>query len=87
MCIRDRLSPEEECRATKIALLDQRVSSEIGDNSTPMAVMHYWSAKESDLSFNQRSAALVFGDKEPTLVAVVNLNSASVIDVVPNHKW
>ena len=81
------LSPEEECRATKIALLDQRVSTEISGNQKPLAVLQYWSSKESDLSYNQRSAALVFGDKGPTLVAIVNLNSASVIDVVPNHKW
>ena len=81
------LSKEEECKAIKIASSDSQIASALAKDESLQAVLHYWSSKESEQSYNQRSAALVFGDKEPTLVAIVNLNNASVIDVVPAHKW
>jgi hypothetical protein len=47
--------------------------------------MHYWGRNATDLSFDRRSAAVIFGrsDGHSTLVAIVDLLDNAVTQVIP----
>jgi hypothetical protein len=83
------LSPAEEAEAIAIALRDPRVSRGIALGDTPLATFHYWSRRPMDLSYKRRSAAVIFGTpgSAPTLVAVVDLLDATVVEAVPAEQW
>lgn len=83
------LGSEEEAAAQAIALADQRVSGALGLSDEPLATMHYWSRRETELPFGRRSAAVLFGPPEgrPSIIAVVDLNDGEVIEVVPAEQW
>jgi len=83
------LSRDEEALAVSIALVDERVSSKLELGDVPQVTMHYWGRSPTDIAYQRRSAAVVFGrtDGHPSLVAVVDLLDNTVIQVVPAEMW
>ena len=83
------LSRDEEALAVSIALVDERVSSKLAIGDVPQATMHYWGRNAKDISYQRRSAAVVFGrnDGHASLVAVVDLLDNTVTQVVPAEMW
>lgn len=83
------LSREEEALAVSIATLDERVRGKLVLGDVPIATLHYWGRRVSDLAFARRSAAVVFGrtDGHASLVAVVDLLDNTVTHVVPAELW
>ncbi|MEJ7597054.1 MAG: hypothetical protein WKG01_04015 [Kofleriaceae bacterium] len=83
------LSRDEEALAVSIALVDERVSSKLVLGDVPQVTMHYWGRNAKDMSYQRRSAAVVFGrnDGHASLVAVVDLLDNTVTQVVPAEMW
>jgi hypothetical protein len=83
------LSREEEALAVSIAMVDDRVRSKLAMGDAPQSTLHYWGRTPSDLAFERRSAAVVFGrnDGHASLVAVVDLLDQTVTQVVPAELW
>jgi len=79
------LSRDEEALAVSIAMTDDRVRSKLTLGESPQSTMHYWGRAATDLSFDRRSAAVIFGrpDGHSTLVAVVDLLDNLVTQVIP----
>lgn len=79
------LSRDEEALAVSIAMTDDRVRSKLTLGEAPQSTMHYWGRTQTDLSFDRRSAAVIFGraDGHATLVAIVDLLDNSVTQVIP----
>ena len=83
------LSRDEEALAIGVALADERVRNGLQLGDEPLAAMHYWGRRETDLAYARRSAAVLFGRQgsHPSLVAVVDLLDSLVTDVVPASQW
>lgn len=83
------LARAEEAAAISIAMSDERVKQMLSLGDEPQVAMHYWSSKDSSLSFARRSAAVLFGPRSsrPSLVAVVDLLDNLVCEIVPGPKW
>ena len=83
------LALEEEEAAMEIAVADVRVRDQLVLGEVPIAAMHYWSQKPSELSHNRRTAAVLLGEPgtRPSLVALVDLLDAQVTEVVSGHNW
>ena len=83
------LAREEEAAAIAIALSDERVKEQLSLGEEPRVAMHYWSQRDTSLSYSRRSAAVIFGrpDSNPSLVAVVDLLDNLVCDIVPATQW
>lgn len=83
------LSREEEALAVSIAMIDERVRSQLAMGDAPQATLHYWSRNQTDLAYGRRSAAVTFGrnDGHASLVAVVDLVDQTVTQVVPAEQW
>jgi hypothetical protein len=83
------LSREEESVAVSVAVSDASVRERLTMGDEPLIAMHYWGKDTSDLAYEQRSAAVVFGRAggHATLVAVVNLLDNAVTQVVPAGQW
>ena len=83
------LSPEEEALAIQIASVDARIRAQLGIGDGPQLAMHYWGRNPTDLAYQRRSAAVVFGraDGMSTIVAVVDLLDNLVTQVVPAELW
>jgi hypothetical protein len=83
------LSPAEEADAIGIAVASDEVTQELAMGDEAQGVMHYWSRNAADIPFSRRSAAVLFGQpgSTPSLVAVVDLVSGQVSEVVPAHHW
>jgi Cu2+-containing amine oxidase len=83
------LSRDEEALAVSIAMVDERVSSQLQLGDGPQVTMHYWGRSPTDISYQRRSAAVVFGrrDGHASLVAVVDLLDNIVTQVVPAEMW
>jgi hypothetical protein len=83
------LSREEEALAVSIAMVDDRVRSQLAMGDAPQSTLHYWGRTQTDLAFARRSAAVVFGrnDGHASLVAVVDLLDQTVTQVVPAELW
>ena len=83
------LSRDEEALAVSIAMVDERVSSKLELGDVPQVTMHYWGRTATDISYQRRSAAVVFGrsDGHASLVAVVDLLDNTVTQVVPAEMW
>ena len=79
------LSRDEEALAVSIAMTDDRVRSKLTLGESPQSTMHYWGRNATDLSFDRRSAAVIFGrpDGHSTLVAIVDLLDNAVTQVIP----
>ena len=79
----------EELAAMDIAIADPRVAQRLKLGETPQAAMHYWSQKNTDLSHNRRSAAVLFGQPgaRASLVVVVDLLDGIVGEIVPAEQW
>lgn len=79
------LSRDEEALAVSIAMTDERVRSKLTLGESPQSTMHYWGRNAVDLSFERRSAAVIFGraNGHSTLVAIVDLLDNLVTQVVP----
>jgi hypothetical protein len=83
------LSRDEESAAVAIALADERVKRELALGDQPIAAMHYWSRRDSDLAFRRRCAAVLLGQPGacPSWVAVVDLLGGQVIELSPAADW
>lgn len=83
------LAREEEAAAIAIALSDERVKEQLSLGEEPQVAMHYWSSKDTSLSYTRRSAAVIFGrpDSSPSLIAVVDLLDNMVCEIVPATQW
>jgi len=83
------LSSDEEALAVSVAMADERVSGKLGMGEGPQSTMHYWGRTQADISFERRSAAVIFGRHggHATLVAVVDLLDNQVTKVVPAELW
>lgn len=83
------LAREEEAAAIAIALSDERVKEQLSLGEEPRVAMHYWSHRDTSLSYSRRSAAVIFGrpDSSPSLVAVVDLLDNLVCEIVPATQW
>ncbi len=83
------LAVEEEEAAMAIAVSDPRVCDQLVLGEVPLAAMHYWSLRPSELSHNRRTAAVLLGEPgtRPSLVALVDLLDAQVTEIVPGHAW
>ncbi len=83
------LAAEEEDAAMEIAVRDSRVREQLVLGEVPIAAMHYWSHRASELSHNRRTAAVLLGEpgNRPSLVALVDLLDAQVTEIVPGHAW
>jgi hypothetical protein len=83
------LSRDEEATAVAIALGDDRLKRELALGDQPLAVMHYWSKRDTDLAHSRRSAAVLLGQPgaRPAMVAVVDLLGAQVVEIVPAAQW
>lgn len=83
------LARDEEEAAMAIALADERVKEQLSLGDEPQAAMHYWSNRDSSLSYARRSAAVIFGRPgvAPSLIAVVDLLDNLVSEVVPAAQW
>ncbi len=83
------LSRDEEALAVSIAMLDERVRGKLAMGDAAQLTMHYWGRTPTDVAYQRRSAAVVFGrtDGHPTLVAVVDLVDNQVTQVVPAELW
>jgi len=83
------LSRDEEAIAVSIAMVDERVSSKLEIGDVPQTTMHYWGRTPTDISYQRRSAAVVFGrsDGHASLIAIVDLLDNTVTQVVPAEMW
>jgi hypothetical protein len=83
------LSRDEEALAVSIAMVDTRVREKLAMGDAPQITMHYWGRTQSDLAYERRSAAVIFGraDGHASVVAVVDLIDAQVTQVVPAEQW
>jgi Cu2+-containing amine oxidase len=83
------LSREEESFAISVAVTDERVREKLVLGDEPLIAMHYWGKDGSDLAFERRSAAVVFGRPggHATMIAVVDLLDNAVTAVVPAAQW
>ena len=83
------LAREEEAAAIGIALADERVKEQLALGEEPRVAMHYWSTRDTNLSYSRRSAAVIFGraDGDPSIVAVVDLLDDLVTEIVPATQW
>jgi len=83
------LSQEEEAAASAVAMRDERVTKALAPGEAPQSVMHYWSRRKTDIAYQRRSAAVLFGPvgDRPSLIAVVDVMDGSVIEVVPAEQW
>mgnify|MGYP000954249779 CR=1 FL=1 len=83
------LSREEESVAMSVAVVDERVREKLSLGDEPLVAMHYWGKDPSDLAYERRSAAVVFGRPggHPSIVAVVDLLDNTVTAVVPASQW
>ena len=83
------LAHAEEAAAISVALSDDRVKEKLALGDEPRVAMHYWSNEETDVIHGRRAAAVVFGQPgaTPSLVAVVDLLSNSVAEVVEADQW
>lgn len=83
------LSREEESVAISVAVSDDGVRERLEMGDEPLIAMHYWGKDPSDLAFERRSAAVVFGKSggHATLVAVVDLLDNAVTQVVAAGQW
>lgn len=83
------LSREEESVAMSVAVSDDAVREALAMGDEPLIAMHYWGKDPSDLAFERRSAAVVFGRSggHATLVAVVDLLDNAVTQIVPAAQW
>lgn len=79
----DKLAPEEEADALSVALADRRVADGIMLGDAPQAITHVG----GDAGSSHRSAAVVFGARRVTLVALVDLARRQVTRVVPAETW
>lgn len=79
------LSRDEEALAVSIAMTDERVRGKLTLGESPQSTMHYWGRTQTDLSFDRRSAAVIFGRSggHSTLVAIVDLLDNAVTQVIP----
>ncbi len=83
------LSIEEEDMAIAVALSSEQVKGQLELGDVPLAAMHYWSWRETDLAYSHRSAAVLFGQHgaRPSLVVVVDLQGNQVAEVVDGAHW
>jgi len=83
------LSIEEEDMAIAVALSSDEVKDQLELGDVPLAAMHYWSWRETDLAYSRRSAAVLFGQHgaRPSLVVVVDLLDNQVAEVVAGAHW
>ena len=83
------LSREEESVAISVAVSDDGVRERLAMGDEPLIAMHYWGKDPSDLAFERRSAAVVFGRSggHATLVAVVDLLDNAVTQIVAAAQW
>jgi hypothetical protein len=83
------LSRDEEAHAVSIAMVDDRVREKLVLGDVPQVTMHYWGRTQNDISFERRSAAVVFGRAggHASLVVVVDLLDSQVTQVVPAELW
>lgn len=83
------LSRDEEAMAVSIAMVDDRVREKLALGDVPQITMHYWGRTPSEIAFERRSAAVVFGRAggHASLVAVVDLIDSQVTQVVPAELW
>lgn len=83
------LSRDEEALAVSIAMVDERVRSQLAVDETPQSTMHYWGRTADDSAYARRSAAVIFGrrDGHPTIVAIVDLLDNAVTQVVPAERF
>lgn len=83
------LSRDEEALAMSIASEDDRVRGKLGIGDVPQLAMHYWGRNPTDIAYQRRSAAVVFGgpDGASTVVAIVDLLDNTVTQVVPAELW
>ena len=83
------LGPVEEAAAISVAGFDAEVQEQLGLGDEVQGVMHYWSRRESELAFSQRSAVVMFGQAgaRPSLLVVVDLIDGQVTDVVAAEEW
>jgi Cu2+-containing amine oxidase len=83
------LSREEESVAISVAVSDDGVRERLEMGDEPLIAMHYWGKDTSDLSFERRSAAVVFGRSggHATVIAVVDLLDNAVTQIVPAAQW
>ncbi|MEO8701487.1 MAG: hypothetical protein ABI867_15680 [Kofleriaceae bacterium] len=83
------LSRDEEALAASIAMVDDRVRSQLSIGDVPQMTMHYWGRSKTEMAYGRRSAAVVFGrdSGHSTLVAVVDLLDNTVTQVVPAEQW
>ena len=83
------LSREEESVAMSVAVIDDGVREKLSLGDEPLIAMHYWGKDASDVAYERRSAAVVFGRAggHPSLVAVVDLLDNTVTAVVPAAQW
>ena len=83
------LSIEEEDTAINVALASDEVKDKLQLGDIPLAAMHYWSWRETDLAYSRRSAAVLFGQHgaRPSLVVVVDLLDNQIAEVVPGAHW
>lgn len=83
------LSRDEESVAISVACTDEKVREKLQLGDEPMIAMHYWGKDQSDVAFERRSAAVVFGHAggHPSVVVVVDLLDNAVTAVVPAGQW
>ncbi len=83
------LSREEESVAMSVAVIDERVRTQLQLGDEPLIAMHYWGKDETEVAYARRSAAVVFGRPggHPSVIAVVDLLENSVTAVVPAAQW
>ncbi len=83
------LSREEESVAISVAVSDDGVRERLEMGDEPIITMHYWGKDTTDLAYERRSAAVVFGRSggHATLVAVVDLLDNAVTQIVPAAHW
>jgi Cu2+-containing amine oxidase len=83
------LSREEESVAISVAVSDDGVRERLEMGDEPLIAMHYWGKDTSDLAYERRSAAVVFGRSggHATLVAVVDLLDNAVTQIVAAAQW
>ncbi len=83
------LALAEEYRAIETAFSDERVAEELALGDSALATMHYWSARDSDLSSQRRSAAVLIGPEggSPRFIAVVDLVADEVTNITKSEQW
>lgn len=87
--VQPMLAREEEAAAISVALTNDEVKKQLSLGDQPQVAMHYWSTNDTDSIHNRRAAAVVFGQPgdRPSVVAVVDLVSNEVAEVVSAEQW